>query len=115
VAHIISLGVWLAGSAFVVAFLKAYWNKPPVATGMLLSIVVICSAFSCHITNTPNLASSLCFIIIFIILVREGSANEGDFDTQRIQEYTTAVATGTIITLAVCFLVWPISAAKKLG
>ncbi|KAG2175599.1 hypothetical protein INT43_001246 [Umbelopsis isabellina] len=92
VAHIISLGFWLAGSAFVVAFLKAYWNKPPVAT-----------------------ASSLCFIIIFIILVKEGSANEGDFDTQRIQEYTTAVATGTVITLAVCFLVWPISAAKKLG
>jgi hypothetical protein len=33
VAHVISLGFWLAGSAFIVAFLKAYWNKPPVATG----------------------------------------------------------------------------------
>ncbi|KAI8581066.1 hypothetical protein K450DRAFT_234472 [Umbelopsis ramanniana AG] len=91
VAHVISLGFWLAGSAFIVAFLKAYWNKPPVST-----------------------ASSLCFIIIFIILVREGSANEGDFDTLKIQQYTSAVATGTVITLATCFLVWPISAAKKL-
>lgn len=35
VAHIISLGFWLAGSTFVIAFLKAHWNKPPVATGML--------------------------------------------------------------------------------
>lgn len=34
VAHVISLGFWLAGSAFVISFLKAYWNKPPVATGM---------------------------------------------------------------------------------
>ena len=33
VAHVISLGFWLAGSTFVVAFLKAHWNKPPVATG----------------------------------------------------------------------------------
>jgi len=91
VAHVISLGFWLAGSAFVISFLKAYWNKPPVAT-----------------------ASSLCFILIFIILVREGSANQGDFDTLRIEQYTTAVATGTVITVATCFLIWPISAAKKL-
>lgn len=33
IAHVISLGFWLAGSTFVVAFLKAHWNKPPVATG----------------------------------------------------------------------------------
>lgn len=33
VAHAISLGFWLAGSTFIVAFLKAHWNKPPVATG----------------------------------------------------------------------------------
>lgn len=38
VAHIISLGFWLAGSTFIIAFLKAHWNKPPVATGMLSRI-----------------------------------------------------------------------------
>jgi hypothetical protein len=27
------LGFWLAGATFMVAFLKAHWNKPPVATG----------------------------------------------------------------------------------
>lgn len=33
VAHTISLVFWLAGATFVVSFLKAHWNKPPVATG----------------------------------------------------------------------------------
>ncbi|KAI8059981.1 Fusaric acid resistance protein-like-domain-containing protein [Gilbertella persicaria] len=91
VAHLISLLFWLAGSTFIVAFLKAHWNKPPVAT-----------------------ASSLCFIIIFIIVVREGSVNRGDFDTTRIEQITTAVATGTLITVACCVVFWPVSAAKKL-
>lgn len=91
VAHLISLLFWLAGSTFIVSFLKAHWNKPPVAT-----------------------ASSLCFIIIFIIVVREGSVNLGDFDTTRIEQITTSVATGTLITVACCILFWPISAAKKL-
>ncbi|KAF1805425.1 Fusaric acid resistance protein-like-domain-containing protein [Mucor lusitanicus] len=91
VAHAISLGFWLAGSTFIVAFLKAHWNKPPVAT-----------------------ASSLCFIIIFIIVVREGSANRGDFDTTRIEQITSAVATGTLVTVSCCILFWPVSASKKL-
>ncbi|KAI8074046.1 Fusaric acid resistance protein-like-domain-containing protein [Gongronella butleri] len=91
VAHAISLFVWLAGSTFVVAFLKAHWNKPPVAT-----------------------ASSLCFIIIFIIVVREGSANKGDFDTTRIQEIYEAIAIGAIITITSCAVFWPSSASKKL-
>jgi hypothetical protein len=56
----------------------------------------------------------LCFIIVFIIIVREGSTNRGDFDTSRIQQITSAVATGTFITVACCILFWPISAAKKL-
>ncbi|CAO3595551.1 unnamed protein product [Absidia cylindrospora] len=91
IAHTISLMFWLSGSTFIVAFLKAHWNKPPVAT-----------------------ASSLCFIIIFIIVVREGSANRGDFDTTRIEQITSAVATGTLITVTSCVLFWPVSAAKKL-
>ncbi|KAI8973011.1 Fusaric acid resistance protein-like-domain-containing protein [Pilobolus umbonatus] len=91
IAHLISLFVWLAGSTFIVSFLKAHWNKPPVGT-----------------------ASSLCFITIFIIVVREGSVNRGDFDTTRINQITGAVATGTLITVACCILFWPVSAAKKL-
>ncbi|RCI02093.1 hypothetical protein CU098_001037, partial [Rhizopus stolonifer] len=91
VAHLISLGFWLTGSTFIVSFLKAHWNKPPVAT-----------------------ASSLCFIIIFIIVVREGSANLGDFDTTRIEQITTAVAIGTLVTISCCILFWPVSASKKL-
>ncbi|KAG1178552.1 hypothetical protein G6F70_001716 [Rhizopus microsporus] len=91
IAHCISLFVWLAGATFTVSFLKAHWNKPPVAT-----------------------ASSLCFITIFIIVVREGSVNRGDFDTTRIEQITSAVATGTLITVACCILFWPSSAASKL-
>ncbi|KAI9476242.1 MAG: Fusaric acid resistance protein-like-domain-containing protein [Benjaminiella poitrasii] len=90
-AHLISLFIWILGATFTVSFLKAHWNKPPVAT-----------------------ASSLCFITIFIIVVREGSVNRGDFDTTRIQQITTAVATGTLITIACCVVFWPKSAAKKL-
>lgn len=60
------------------------------------------------------IASSLCFIIIFIIVVREGSANHGDFDTTRIQQITSAVAMGTLITVSCCILFWPVSASKKL-
>lgn len=33
VAHLLSLLFWLAGATFIVSFLKAHWNKPPVATG----------------------------------------------------------------------------------
>ncbi|KAI8332623.1 hypothetical protein BC941DRAFT_402304 [Chlamydoabsidia padenii] len=91
VAHLLSLLFWLAGATFIVSFLKAHWNKPPVAT-----------------------ASSLCFIIIFIVVVREGSANRGDFDTTRIQQITSAVATGTLITITSCIVFWPTSATKKL-
>ncbi|RCI05716.1 hypothetical protein CU098_007131 [Rhizopus stolonifer] len=91
VAHSLSLFFWLAGSTFIVSFLKAHWNKPPVAT-----------------------ASSLCFITIFIIIVREGSVNRGDFDTTRIEQITSAVATGTLITVACCIIFWPSSAANKL-
>ncbi|CAO3590642.1 unnamed protein product [Absidia cylindrospora] len=91
VAHLLSLLFWLAGATFIVSFLKAHWNKPPVAT-----------------------ASSLCFIIIFIVVVREGSANRGDFDPTRIQQITSAVATGTLVTVTSCILFWPTSATKKL-
>lgn len=47
-------------------------------------------------------------------MVREGSANKGDFDTTRIQQITTAVATGTLVTVSCCILFWPVSASKKL-
>ena len=59
-------------------------------------------------------ASSLCFIIIFIVVVREGSANRGDFDTTRIEEISSAVAIGTIITVLCCIIFWPVSAVGKL-
>ena len=35
IAHGISLLIWLTGATFVVSFLKAYWNKPTVASGKM--------------------------------------------------------------------------------
>jgi hypothetical protein len=32
-AHTLSLCFWLAGATLIIAFFKAHWNKPPVATG----------------------------------------------------------------------------------
>lgn len=121
VAHLLSLLFWLAGATFIISFLKAHWNKPPVATGTscLFSLaeyhvlIIFFNLFS-NGSRTRTLASSLCFIIIFIIVVREGSANRGDFDTTRIEQITSAVATGTVITVSSCILFWPSSAARKL-
>lgn len=59
-------------------------------------------------------ASSLCFIIMFVILVREGSTTMGDFDTIRIQQMALSVVVGTVITVLVCVLVWPSMAGRKL-
>lgn len=118
VAHAISLGFWLTGSTFIIAFLKAHWNKPPVATGKLTVNIYFFSLekplFIPLLFFFFFLASSLCFIIIFIIVVREGSVNRGDFDTTRIEQITSAVATGTLVTVSCCILFWPVSASKKL-
>ncbi|KAI8376126.1 Fusaric acid resistance protein-like-domain-containing protein [Radiomyces spectabilis] len=87
----VTLCVWLAGSTFVIAFLKARVNSPSI-----------------------NTASSLAFLILFSILVREGSWNRSEFDTTKIEATFALVAIGTVISVAVCLLVWPISATQKL-
>lgn len=47
VAHTISLGFWLTGSTFIVSFLKAHWNKPPVATGKQIVVFVLYLSYIC--------------------------------------------------------------------
>ena len=39
-AHAVSLMFWLAGATFIISFLKAHWNKPPVATGTFACVRV---------------------------------------------------------------------------
>ncbi|KAI8142257.1 Fusaric acid resistance protein-like-domain-containing protein [Fennellomyces sp. T-0311] len=87
---IVTLGFWLAGSTFIVSFFKAHLNKPSIRT-----------------------ASSLAFIILFSVLVRETSSNM-EFDTTKIEQIFFIVLIGTVISIAVCYLIWPIRSSKKL-
>ncbi|GAN07622.1 conserved hypothetical protein [Mucor ambiguus] len=90
-AYSVSLGVWLAGSTFVISYLKAKLNTPSVLT-----------------------ASGLAFIILFTVIVREGSGNEAEFDFDIITDTFSTVAFGTIISVAICIFVWPMTATQKL-
>ncbi|OZJ03588.1 hypothetical protein BZG36_03053, partial [Bifiguratus adelaidae] len=84
-AHFTSLVLWLGISTFLISYGKArYSAKPIVAT-----------------------ASSLAFIIIFLILVRESSSNFGEFDTNRIEQIGAAVAMGMVITTLANIVLWP--------
>ncbi|CAO3609468.1 unnamed protein product [Mucor hiemalis] len=91
IASFVSLGVWLAGSTFAISYLKARINTPSILT-----------------------ASGLAFIILFTVIVKQGSGNEAEFDFKIITETFGIVAIGTIISVAVCVLIWPMSASKKL-
>lgn len=58
-------------------------------------------------------ASSLAFIILFSVLIRETSASK-PFDSTKVQLTFNVVIIGTIISVAVCYLVWPTRSTKKL-
>lgn len=59
-------------------------------------------------------ASGLAFIILFTVIVREGSGNEAEFDFDIITDTFSIVAFGTIISVAICIFVWPMTATQKL-
>ncbi|KAI8080547.1 Fusaric acid resistance protein-like-domain-containing protein [Thamnidium elegans] len=90
-ASCVSVGVWLAGSTFVISYLKAKINTP--------SILI---------------ASGLAFIIIFTVIIRQGSGYQYELDFDVITETFSIVAIGTAISVLVCIFVWPMSASKKL-
>ncbi|KAG2191988.1 hypothetical protein INT47_000780 [Mucor saturninus] len=90
-AAVISLGVWLAGSTFVISYLKAKINTPSILT-----------------------ASGLAFIILFTVIVRQGSGTETEFDFDIITETFSIVAIGSAISAIVCIFIWPMSASQKL-
>ncbi|KAG2224607.1 hypothetical protein INT45_003747 [Circinella minor] len=87
---IVTLGVWLLGSTFVISYFKAHINKPSIRT-----------------------ASSLAFIILFSVIVRESSYNM-EFDTDKIEKTFFIVIIGTAISVAVSVLIWPVRSIKKL-
>ncbi|KAJ8663220.1 hypothetical protein O0I10_001397 [Lichtheimia ornata] len=87
----LTLGVWIGVSSFVIAYFKGLMNKPSTGT-----------------------ASALAFIIILSTLVREASPDRNDYSFTLIQHLFVLVAIGTIISIAVCLVLWPETATKKL-
>lgn len=61
VAHVISLGFWLSGATFLIAFLKAHWNKPPVATGKYY--------YACGLKNNNRSCLFLFYFFIYTSLL----------------------------------------------
>ena len=59
------------------------------------------------------LASSLAFIILFSVIVRESSYSM-KFDTDKIEKTFFIVIIGTAISIAVSVLIWPVRSIKKL-
>jgi uncharacterized membrane protein len=60
VAHLLSLLFWLAGATFIVSFLKAHWNKPPVATGKT-------KLYFCEMM--PYMLTAFCFCLLVLLFV----------------------------------------------
>jgi hypothetical protein len=63
---------------------------------------------------TFNTACSLIGIIVFSVIVTEGSAHLGNFSTEKIWQVTLVVLTGVMISCFVCFAIWPTSACTNL-
>ncbi|UZJ51468.1 hypothetical protein CBS101457_000788 [Exobasidium rhododendri] len=63
---------------------------------------------------TFNTACSLIGVIVFSVVVAEGSAHLGRFSTEKIWQVTAVVLTGVMISNVVCFVVWPTSACTSL-
>ncbi|KAL1921246.1 uncharacterized protein VTP21DRAFT_10962 [Calcarisporiella thermophila] len=89
--HLVTLIFWLGGSTFIISYLKARFDRP-----------------------TVNTASSLACIILFIVLVKEGSWTLGQFTLKAIVGISSAVGAGALISIGVCRIVWPVHATEKL-
>ncbi len=63
---------------------------------------------------TFNTACSLISIIVFTVVVKEGSMHLGHFSTEKTFQVTLVVVAGSLISNIVCFYVWPQSATTNL-
>ncbi|KAI7848907.1 Fusaric acid resistance protein-like-domain-containing protein [Circinella umbellata] len=90
----LTLVVWIGISSFIIAYFKGRTNKPSTGT-----------------------ASALAFIIILSTLIREPSPDRIQLLYDPffvIRQLFVLVAIGTIISVAVCLLLWPVTATNKL-
>lgn len=63
---------------------------------------------------TFNTACSLIGVLIFTVVVKEGSSHLGHFSTDKIWQVTLVVFVGVLISNIVCFTIWPQSACTSL-
>ncbi|GAA6057794.1 hypothetical protein JCM3770_001043 [Rhodotorula araucariae] len=89
--HAFILVAWLGGGYALLAWFKVTMNKPTVATACSL-VSLVCSP----------------------IITKEGAIHVGRFETQAVQQVLLIAAIGSLISNAVCFLLWPQSATSKL-
>ncbi|KAJ1028717.1 hypothetical protein NDA16_001883 [Ustilago loliicola] len=61
-----------------------------------------------------NTACSLISIIVFTVVVKEGSLHLGHFSTEKTFQVTLVVLAGSLISNLVCFYIWPQSATSNL-
>ncbi|KAJ1027495.1 hypothetical protein NDA18_003499 [Ustilago nuda] len=61
-----------------------------------------------------NTACSLISIIVFAVVVKEGSLNLGHFSTDKTFQVSLVVLAGSLISNLVCFYIWPQSATSNL-
>ncbi|KAK2865454.1 hypothetical protein FQN49_003554 [Arthroderma sp. PD_2] len=61
-----------------------------------------------------NVACSLASLAIITVLTKEGSVQRGDLSLEKIYQVFKMIIMGVVATMTVCFLVYPISAKRKL-
>ncbi|CUM67837.1 uncharacterized protein PRCAT00005545001 [Priceomyces carsonii] len=64
--------------------------------------------------QTFNTACSLASISVVGCIVKEGSNNSSDVPIERLQSTLLIIVTGCMISVAVCYLLWPVSATEEL-
>ncbi|KAK3848266.1 MAG: Fusaric acid resistance protein-like-domain-containing protein, partial [Linnemannia gamsii] len=99
--HVVSVVVFGGGSTFIIAYAKAYFNRP--------TYVFFNNSFI-----TSFLACTLSHIMILVTLTKEGAQSLGEFNMARVLAITTSMLLGVAITTLISIFLWPESAHEKL-
>ncbi|KAF9912760.1 hypothetical protein BX616_010240 [Lobosporangium transversale] len=89
--HVVTVVIFGGGSTFIIAYAKAYYNRP-----------------------TVNVACTLSHIIILVTLTKEGALTLMEFNMTRVLAITTSMLLGVFISTAISIILWPESAHEKL-
>ncbi|GAA5931638.1 uncharacterized protein JCM15063_001523 [Sporobolomyces koalae] len=90
VGHLLVLLVWIGGGYGLMVYMKVALGKPTISTACSL-VSLVCSP----------------------IITKEGAYHEGKFNAQVVLQVLLIAFLGSVISNAVCLLVWPQSATSK--